>query len=119
MLDSSPNVTESTNSVLLLETSNVPVTRVGENLAIAVADLLALQEQDEIFTGFDEVWLFESVPPSPKPSGIRLTSDKVLTAPPPGLSEWMSDTDCKAGLGDGDGLNFTTFDPILAGIWRS
>jgi len=30
----------------------------------------------------------------------------------------MRDTDCFAGLGDGDGLNFVTLNGALAALWR-
>ncbi len=51
----------------------------------------------------------------------RLTSDlhdfEEMT--PLGLEEWMIDAGCLLAIGDGNGLNFATFDPELAAKLRA
>lgn len=118
VLDSTSGVAGLPSFVPLLTASKTPYATVGTDVSVSVVDLIALQQTHEIFTGFDEVWLFASLPSLPKPAHIRLTSDQVLTSAPAGLEDWMLKSDCLAGLGDGDGLNFVTFDSTLATVWR-
>jgi hypothetical protein len=90
---------------------------VGCDVATEGKALLSLIESG-FFTGFDEVWLFDDPPRSPKPGALRLTSDAPLRGPPAEeLEDWMRSCGCYAGLGDGDGLNFVTFRPALADVW--
>lgn len=91
---------------------------VGCDVATDDKTLLSLIESG-FFTGFDEVWLFDESPQSPKPGELRLTSDAPLRSPPPEqLEDWMWSCGCYAGLGDGDGLSFVTFRPALADMWE-
>lgn len=74
-----------------------------------------LIEEHGFFNGFDEIWFMPDPPKMGKPETLRITSDLGFEADPPaGLSAWMQETECLLGLGDGDGLNFATFDPKIA-----
>lgn len=87
---------------------------------IEARTLLVLAHEHDFLSGFDEVWLCPGMPSSGKPAHLRLTSDRALAdEPPAGLAEWMLAASCRAGLGDGDGLNFATFDPALVTLWRA
>ena len=117
VIDSSPDVARMISLIPLLERTGRAYTVVDRDVGVELPILLELFEE-QFFTGFDEVWLVRGTPRRGKPNGLRITSDLRLTGPREGLSEWMVDSNCLAGLGDGDGLNFATFDERLAGVWR-
>ncbi len=92
--------------------------QIGTDLLVSGETLLALIHEPNFFTGFDEIWLFRNPPRQTKPKILRLTSDVPLGDEPSDLLvSWMKGADCLAGLGDGDGLNFVTFDVGLAKLW--
>jgi hypothetical protein len=94
-------------------------TTVDEDVVIEFATLLACLDVPPLFSGFDEIWLCTAMPALGKPAHLRITSDQPLgSEPTPELAEWMLVSSCRAGLGDGDGLNFATFDPALASASR-
>lgn len=120
MVDSTPRVRRLPSVVPLLERLGAPYTEVGEDVAVGLPVLLTLVEQHELLNGFDEVWLFESAPVVGKPQEFKITSDVPLGSDAPaGLAEWMRAAGCRAGLGDGDGLNWVTTVPDLADLWRT
>ena len=92
-------------------------TEIDDDVLLSSEAFLAL-DNEQFFTGFDEVWLFTEAPASGKPDGLRMTSDQPLVSAPEGLEAWMREVGCIAGLGDGDGLNFAAFDAELARLWR-
>lgn len=120
MIDSTPNVRLLPSLVPLLERLGFSHHEVDDDVVIELPTLFALIDEHDFFSGFDEVWLCDEPPRSGKPHGIRITSDKPLEHEPlPELADWMRWATCRAGLGDGDGLNFATFDPALAASWRA
>jgi hypothetical protein len=117
MVDSTPRVGDMLSLKMRLSELGASARIVGCDVATEGKALLSLIESG-FFTGFDEVWLFDDPPRSPKPGALRLTSDAPLRGPPPEqLEDWMRSCGCYAGLGDGDGLNFVTFRPALADVW--
>lgn len=119
MVDSTPRVRTLQSLVPLLRSLGHFLQEVDDDVVIEASSLLTLIDEHEFFSGFDEVWIFREIPRSGKPEGVRITSDTPLRATaPPGLARWMRETRCVAGLGDGDGLNFVTFDPALAALWQ-
>jgi hypothetical protein len=118
MIDSTPNVRRS-SLVPLLEDLAAFHAEVEDDVVIGAQTLLTLIDDHDFLPGFDEIWLCDEIPRSGKPGHFRLTSDvRLRSEPPPGLAEWMLQARCRAGLGDGDGLNFVTFDDELAASWR-
>lgn len=69
-----------------------------------------------LFAGWDELFLTGEWNDEFEPFPGRVTPDVADfdEATPLGLEEWMLDAGCVLALGDGDGLNFATLDPILA-----
>jgi hypothetical protein len=119
MVDSTPQVARLPSLVPLLDKLGAFHAEVDDDVAIEVQTFLALVDEHEFFLGFDVIWLCTEIPKSGKPEHIRLTSDAPLgPEPPAGLVDWMLGSFCCAGLGDGDGLNFATFDAALAALWR-
>jgi len=119
MIDSTPNVSHLPSFVPLLADLGAFHAEVEDDVLIEAKTLLALIDDHDFLTGFDEIWLCDEIPRSGKPRGVRLTSELRLgSEPPPGMAQWMLRAPCRAGLGDGDGLNFATFDDQLAARWR-
>ncbi len=74
-------------------------------LIISGADLVGLS--NEVFTGFDEIWLMSTVTRFSPEQAVPLQSSRRFgDEPPPGLTEWMTVSSFEAGFGDGDGLNY-------------
>jgi hypothetical protein len=119
MVDSTPGVAQLPSLVPLLVGLGASYREVGDDIVIGGDTLLSLSEEEPgFFTGFDEIWLFRVPPTQSKPKSIRLTSDTPLEQEPPdGVVEWMREGGCFAGFGDGDGLNYVTFKPVLAELW--
>jgi len=63
-----------------------------------------------LFTGFDEVYLFDARPVTPLPAGVGIVApaDLSVDALSPGLQSWMLESACALGLGDGIGMNLVT-----------
>ena len=86
-------------------------------LATTGDTLLALIEQCNVFNGFDEVWLFPNAPSKSIPAGIWITAPLEITKEmPSGLPEWMNQSGCSLGIGDGIGLNYITSDLSVADV---
>ena len=80
---------------------------IGKGLAITTRKLLAMEQKQRIFYGFDEVWFFPHFNIQPKPPQICITGPMDLPEELPNkLVRWMEDSQCSLGLGDGTGLNF-------------
>ena len=81
----------------------------GDGLVMPV-DLLPKVADLDLLTGFDEVWFFQNEPSLPKPAGVSLVGPVRLDVDqtPPLLGDWMEESSCELGLGDGTGLNFVT-----------
>ena len=119
MIDSTPNVCHLPSFVPLLDDLGAFHAVVDDDVVIEAQTLLALVDDHDFLAGFDEIWLCDEIPRSGKPGDFRLTSEVRLgSESPPGMAQWMLRAPCRAGLGDGDGLNFATFDDQLAGRWR-
>jgi hypothetical protein len=119
LVDSSPNVGELPSVAAALTELRDFYAEIERDVVVKIGTFFTLADEYALFTGFDEVWLVDRIPDSGKPDRFRLTSDVSFgPTPPEGLEEWMRGAGCTAGLGDGDGLNFVTFDPELAALWR-
>ena len=80
---------------------------IGKGLVITTRKLLAAEQKQRIFYGFDEVWFFPNFNIKPKPPQICITGPMDLPEELPNtLVKWMEDNKCSLGLGDGTGLNF-------------
>jgi hypothetical protein len=117
-IDSGRNVAGMPSLIPKLEQGGHPHTLLEEDVAVGMATLLTLI-RDDFFFGFDEIWIFRTTPERATPRDVRLTSDQPLIEVSVALRNWMVESGCVAGLGDGCGLNFATFDPGLHRMWRS
>jgi len=117
MIDSTSKVASLPSLVPRLRELDAAFVEIDDDVLLDAPTVLTLIGEGRFFTGFDEIWLFAEDPPVGKPTSIRLTSDQRIAGPSEVLKEWMQRVACTAGLGDGDGLNFATFDPTLANLW--
>lgn len=119
-LDSTSAVADLPSLVPHLRSAGLFFSKVDRDVLVDIATLVQLlhDENHEWFTGFDEVYICSSPPEQEKPDSVRITSDRPLTVEPVGLSSWMKRSTCYLALGDGDGLNFATFDVALAELLR-
>jgi hypothetical protein len=80
---------------------------VGQGLLLKTRHLLNAVRQNRIFYGYDEIWFFPHSKISPKPAGVFLVGPHRLPNElPETLVNWMKETRCALGLGDGTGMNF-------------
>lgn len=80
---------------------------VGKGLRVTTAQLLEAEQKERIFYGFDEVWFSHTKAFAPKPRSAWLTGPSELHAHlPDELVQWMNDSQCMLGIGDGTGLNY-------------
>jgi hypothetical protein len=118
-VDSSSRVRQMPSLVPLLQRLEADYEALGAAVVVGGGTFLTLVD-DGFFNGFDEVWLFNASPREPKPEAIPLTSDIPLReAPSDTLVSWMHSNGGIAGLADGIGLNFATFDSDLARLWSA
>jgi hypothetical protein len=119
MIDSTPRVSELPSLVPLLQQAGAWYSIVDFDIVVATSTLVMLASELNFLSGFDEIWLCDEMPTTGKPAQLRLTSDvPIEQACSGGLESWMTGWSCRAGLGDGDGLNFITADPNLSALWR-
>ncbi len=80
---------------------------VGKSMRITTAQLLEAGRNDRVFHGFDEVWFSHTRFFSPKPRSAWLTGPSEMNDHlPDELVQWMHDSQCMLGIGDGTGLNY-------------
>jgi hypothetical protein len=119
VVDSTPRVGRLPSLAPLIQSHGASLWLCGDDIAFEATFLLVLIEEHGFFNGFDEIWFMPDLPKIPKPETLRITSDLGFEADPPaGLSAWVQETKCLLGLGDGDGLNFATFDPEIASCFH-
>ena len=127
-VDSDPNVSGMKDVVHGLSAVGCEVQERGAALQVVMSKQ-AVDFIIKTFTGFDEVWFFQTMPniDSQPPS---ITSDRSLdditdafvTDTLSILPEWMRSSGCAIGFGDGAGLNYAAADvaiPILRAIRSS
>jgi hypothetical protein len=84
-------------------------------LVISGASLVGLLGDRNLFTGFDELWIPREVPAIAPPDDAYLVAPRDLAEEmPDSILRWVEDSQCRLGVGDGDGLNFVALDLPLA-----
>src|SRR5688572_8035212 len=82
----------------------------GPGIVVPGKNIARLDEALNLFNRFDELWCFERPPTLAKPEDVWLVAPLNLEseAISPQLRNWLAESDCRLGLGDGEGLNFIT-----------
>lgn len=118
LVDSTPRVASLTSVVSTFAGLASTCERVGDDLAVDASGFVRIVNEREVLFGYDEVWLFSAVPHLGKPTEFSITSETRDEPLADGLTEWIKVSGCVAGLGDGDGLRYVTFDATIAELWR-
>jgi hypothetical protein len=114
-IDSARTVHRSTELVDSLLRREIDCLEVGDGVGIALDDVWRVAEDDNYFTGFDELWLFDSAPSASPPETAAITADRFIAGPDAAaISSWMATSGCRVGFGDGDGAYWVTHDERLA-----
>jgi hypothetical protein len=80
-----------------------------------------LTKYPNVFNGFDEIWCFDVIPILPKPPNATIVSpfDANTDQIDGGLPEWIKDSGCIVGMGDGIGVNIVSSVPVIASMFRN
>jgi hypothetical protein len=118
LVDSTPRVAGLTSVVAPFAGHAATCERIGDDLAVDASSFLRIATERELLFGYDEVWVFATVPRLSKPVEFSITSDTRDEPLADGLLQWMVTSECVAGIGDGDGLRYVTFNGAIAELWR-
>ncbi len=90
----------------------------GTGLVVPIDLLARIGKEFNLFNGFDEVWLFREEPRLLKPDDVILVAPLDLRedAISHELCDWVYESGCEVGLGDGIGLNYVTRENSVAAI---
>lgn len=93
----------------------------GLGLLTPAEELEGIATRFKLFTGFDELWCFDTKPTIAKPPGLSIVSPLNLESDkaPHQLQDWMRESNCKLGLGDGIGLNYAATDEEICNVLAS
>jgi len=116
-LDSTPDVAKTAVAKRLIEECKECVFH-GQGLLLPAALVASVEKTFNLFVGFDEIWFFNEAPHVLKPADLSIASPLNLEVDDVSaqLVQWMEDSGCELGLGDGTGLNYATPDRWIAKI---
>ena len=88
------------------------------SVAVSGADYYRMATSQMFMGGYEEVWFYDTPPPSGVPEGLAsvLTSDLILTDAhvQEAVAAWVRDSHCLLSVGDGVGIIFATPNKALA-----
>ena len=83
-------------------------------LVISGASTVDLLADNNLFTGFDELWIPSGLPVVQPPDEARLVAPLELdTEVPTEVLAWLKNSRCRLGVGDGYGMNYVVRDLAL------
>jgi hypothetical protein len=102
VLDSNPDVANTITAARLLAEIHGSYS-LGSGIVVNIKELVRENSMQQIFFGFDEIWLFQEKPIEPKPRDFTIvTPSSILSSSvPQSLADWMRRSKCLAGVGDG------------------
>ncbi len=82
----------------------------GHSLLVGDCRIVDVAQRYNLFSHFDEIWLYKDCPAIDKPQESSIVSPLELStdAPSKDLMEWFNASGCVLGLGDGIGMNYMT-----------
>lgn len=84
-------------------------------LVVSGKSAVDLLDDPSLFTGFDEIWVPSRLPTANPPDEAYLVAPRRLDSEIPApILEWMRNSECRLGVGDGEGLNYAVADQRLA-----
>jgi hypothetical protein len=108
-IDSTKDV-KSTVTARKIAESEVSCSFLGTSLVVGNARIIDVAARCNLFSHFDEIWLFQERPVVGKPPGTSIVApvDLNTETPPKDLLDWFIASNCVLGLGDGIGMNYIT-----------
>jgi hypothetical protein len=83
-------------------------------LVISGASTVDLLADDNLFTGFDELWIPTGLPIAQPPDEANLVAPRELDIEAPAaVLAWLEVSECRLGVGDGYGMNYAVRDLAL------
>jgi hypothetical protein len=83
-------------------------------LVISGASTVDLLADDNLFTGFDELWIPTRLPIAQPPDEANLVAPRELDIEAPAaVLAWLEVSECRLGVGDGYGMNYAVRDFAL------
>lgn len=83
-------------------------------LVISGASAVSLLDDQNLFTGFDELWIPAELPATGPPDEASLVAPLELDIESPAaIWAWLEVSQCRLGVGDGYGTNYVVADPAL------
>ena len=80
-------------------------------LVISGSSTVDLLGDQNLFTGFDELWVPAQMPVIDPPDDANLVAPRALDVEvPPAVLAWLTLSGCRLGVGDGDGMNYVVRD---------
>ena len=88
------------------------------SLLVGDGRIVEVAQRYNLFSHFDEIWLFEESPALDKPAEFWLLAPLNLSRDDPScidpLEDWFIESGCVVGLGDGMGMNYLTIGEGIA-----
>lgn len=108
-IDSSEDVKSTTTARKIFE-FEASCSFMGRSLLVGDGRIVDVAKRYNLFSHFDEIWLYREHPVVDKPTGVSIVSPLELStdAPSRDLLEWFDTSGCVLGLGDGIGMNYVT-----------
>jgi hypothetical protein len=83
-------------------------------LVISGGSAVGLPADDNLLTGFDELWIPTGLPVAQPPHEAHLVAPRELDIEsPPAVLAWLEVSHCRLGMGDGYGMNYVVDDPAF------
>ena len=108
-VDSTVDVKSTTTAKKIVE-SDSSCGYIGRSLLVGDARIVDVARRYQLFSHFDEVWLYKERPTADKPGAFSIVAPLDLNNDPlpEGLLKWFIVSGCILGLGDGIGMNYAT-----------
>lgn len=86
---------------------NMKYIQIAKGVIMSGKDIIELHEKEKLFTGFDEIWCFLSMP-NIYPKKYLVSPNEINKCFSAEYEAWMDISGCMLGLGDGAELNYIT-----------
>ncbi len=108
-IDSTEDVRSTTTANMIVDAES-SCGFLGTSLLVGDGLILEIAPKYNLFSHFDEIWLYTNRPTATKPpaTSIVFPTDLNVESPPTELLGWFVTSDCVLGLGDGIGMNYIT-----------
>lgn len=107
--DSSTDVKSTVTATKIVELEDY-YSFLGRSFLVSDGKIMEVVQRYNLFSHFDEIWLYRDRPTINKPAGISIVSPLDLSKDTPSceILEWFNESGCVLGLGDGIGMNYIT-----------